>query len=79
MPELLTYSTAEAAAIIPCKERWLLDQLRAGRFPGRKISREWRMTRDDIDRAIEISSVATRLHPIDTLAPESRRRIKQAP
>jgi hypothetical protein len=26
----LTFSLAEAAAQIPCKEKWLADQLRAG-------------------------------------------------
>lgn len=51
--EKLTYSTAEAAAMIPCGESWLIDQLRAGRFPGVKIQRKWRMTRADIEAAVE--------------------------
>lgn len=49
----LTYSTAEAAQIIPCRENWLIDQLRAGRFTARKIHRQWRMTMADIEAAIE--------------------------
>jgi hypothetical protein len=49
----LTYSIAEAAEMIPCGERWLHDQLRAGKFTGRKIQRQWRLTRQDIENIVE--------------------------
>jgi hypothetical protein len=34
--------------------RWLIERLRDGRFPGRKIGREWRMTDEDIEVAIDL-------------------------
>jgi hypothetical protein len=75
----LTYTPAEASAMFPCNERWLIKQLRSGRFPGRKIAREWRMTREDIEQSIEICSAGRQVpQPIsvDIVAPESRRRTK---
>ncbi|MGA5467146.1 helix-turn-helix domain-containing protein [Mycobacterium sp. NPDC050041] len=48
-----TYSLAEAARLMGCTERWLADQLRARRFPGRKICRQWRMTDADIEAATD--------------------------
>ncbi|MCK0174769.1 helix-turn-helix domain-containing protein [Mycolicibacterium sp. F2034L] len=48
-----THSLAEAAELIGCTERWLADQLRARRFPARKINARWRMTDEDIAAAIE--------------------------
>lgn len=53
LPERKTFSPAEAAAIIPCRENWLIDRLREGTFTGVKIHRQWRMTESDIDAAIE--------------------------
>ena len=37
-------------------ERWLIEQLRSGRFPGRKVGRHWRMTDADINTALDICS-----------------------
>lgn len=48
---------AQAAATIPCTERWLADGLRKGRFPGRKIGRKWMLDENDIAAIIEICSV----------------------
>ena len=53
----LLYTVAEAAALMQCRERWLLMQLRAGRFPARKVQRQWRMSDADIQRAIELCAV----------------------
>lgn len=33
--------------------RWLIERLRDGRFPGRKVGREWRMTDEDIEAALD--------------------------
>jgi hypothetical protein len=33
-----TYSTADSAQQMGCSERWLIEQLRANRFPGRKVA-----------------------------------------
>lgn len=50
----LTHNLAEAAAAMGCTERWLADQLRANRFPARKLNGRWRMTDADIEQALEI-------------------------
>ncbi|ALF00482.1 excise [Mycobacterium phage BoostSeason] len=55
---LLTYPVADVARRIPCSERWLTEQIRAGRIPGRKVGRHWRMTEADIEAALESFRVA---------------------
>ncbi|AYR01114.1 excise [Mycobacterium phage LeMond] len=78
---LLTYPLDEVAARIPCSERWLTEQVRAGRIPGRKIGRHWRMTEADIEAALDTfrvtpagrKSVAPAERPI-TLTPTRARR-----
>lgn len=47
-PAVLTRSLAEVAAMVPCSERWLAAEIRAGRFPARRIMGTWRMTDDDV-------------------------------
>jgi hypothetical protein len=72
-----TYSTAEAAELIGSSERWLIEQVRTRRFPGRKVARRWRMTDQDIADAIDICrNVAgiARVPPIG-LTPTSRKRV----
>ena len=56
----LLHTVAEVAALMRCPERWLLMQLRAGRFPGRKVQRQWRMSDADIARVIELCVVRPR-------------------
>jgi hypothetical protein len=51
-------------------ERWLIEQLRAGRFPGRKVGRHWRMTDDDVSAALDICSNEAR-HNVADAAPTS--------
>ncbi|WP_342342593.1 helix-turn-helix domain-containing protein [Mycobacterium asiaticum] len=54
----LTYDLAEAAERIGgVSEKWLAAQLRAGKLPGRKVGRKWRMTIGDIETAVEIFRV----------------------
>lgn len=53
----LTYSLTEAAAMIPCTERWLANGLRAGRFAGHKIMGRWRLT----DRDLELIVISCRV------------------
>ncbi|WEW73692.1 excise [Mycobacterium phage Nanz197] len=81
----LTRPLAEVAALIPCSERWLTEQVRAGRIPGRKIGRSWRMTQADIDAALESfrispesgrKSVAPPANRPIALTPTSRRRTR---
>lgn len=47
----------QAAARIPCSERWLAQNLRSGRFPGKKIGRKWMLSDDDISAILEICAV----------------------
>lgn len=35
-------------------ERWVVEQIRAGRFPARKMGRIWRMTEQDISDALDM-------------------------
>lgn len=77
----LTYSVAQAAQRIPCKERWLADSLRAGRFTACKIGNQWRLTDGDIDAIIRACRTTGQARPkpatvnrfADALAPRSRR------
>ena len=49
-----TYSTGYAAQQIGASsERWVIDQIRSGRFTARKIGRTWRMTEQDIAEALD--------------------------
>jgi hypothetical protein len=51
----LTYDTATSVHKMGGpSERWLIEQLRSGRFPGRKVGRRWRMTDKDISDALDI-------------------------
>lgn len=77
-----TYSTADVAErIMGCSDRWLIEQLRAGRFPGRKIGRHWRMTDQDIADALAVCSNNVRPVPkaakstASGLTPTSRKRV----
>jgi hypothetical protein len=47
----------QAAAKLHCSERWLADNLRAGRFPAKKIGRKWVLDDDDISAILQICSV----------------------
>ncbi|AHB79579.1 excise [Mycobacterium phage Validus] len=83
--EPLTFPLADVARRIPCSERWLTEQVRAGRIPGRKVGRSWRMTQADIDAALSSFRVAPEsgrksvAPPADrplALTPTSRRRVR---
>ncbi|MGZ4530434.1 MAG: hypothetical protein ACXVYA_12600, partial [Mycobacterium sp.] len=56
----------QAAESIPCKERWLADGLRSGRFPGKKVGRKWMLSDDDIAAILQICSVTPSAFSIDT-------------
>lgn len=82
--ELVTYSLAEVAAEI-CgdsmlhPERWLTAKIKAGVFPARKVGRSWRMTRSDINTALDVLSnkvvVAAEAKPAVQLSAGSQRRL----
>ncbi len=48
-----TYSVSDGARAVRKSERWYLQQLRTGRFPGHKAGRTWYLTAADITAAIE--------------------------
>jgi Helix-turn-helix domain len=50
---LVLLDITEAAEKLGCSERWLLNQLRAGRFRGRKIARRWKLSPSDLDAIID--------------------------
>ena len=75
----VTFSIGDVAEQLGApSERWVIDQIRSGRFPARKIGRAWRMTERDIRDALEVcgntlcSSVETAA-PIAGMTPTSRR------
>lgn len=51
------FDIAAAAALIGASERWLADQARARRFPGRKVARRWYFTREDLDEIVRLCAV----------------------
>jgi hypothetical protein len=75
-----TYSTADSARQMGCSERWLIEQLRANRFPGRKVARHWRMTDQDIADALDICANELRRSTADVamisgLTPRSHKKV----
>ena len=77
--ELTEEQIAKGMARHP-SERWLIEQLRAGRFPGRKVARHWRMTEQDIADALDLCRNKHRsIHvaPVIGLTPRSRRRVSK--
>lgn len=78
-----TYSTREATEIIGApSERWLIEQLRAARFPGRKVARRWRLTEEDLAEALDIcrngyGRADSKVTLVVGLTPRSRRRVSK--
>lgn len=75
------FTTAQAAEQMKApSERWLVGQLRAGRFPGRKVGRHWVMTAEDIDAALNVCANDGLRNVVDTpsagLAPRSKRLVR---
>lgn len=51
----ITYNIGDAAQRMGApSERWVVEQIRAGRFPARKMGRAWRMTEQDITDALDV-------------------------
>ncbi|TRW81244.1 DNA-binding protein [Mycolicibacterium sp. 018/SC-01/001] len=78
----LTYSSGDAAIRMGApSERWLIEKLRAGAFPGRKVGRHWRMTDSDIADALAVCSNEVRRSRsastarLSGLTPTSRKRV----
>ncbi|MEC4904565.1 hypothetical protein R2351_17925 [Mycobacteroides chelonae] len=76
----LTYGLTESVQLMGAKsERQVTEWLKAGRIPGRKIGREWRMTIEDIRDAIDSFGVRGEPETLEQkrsgLTPTSRRRL----
>ncbi|MGW4368096.1 hypothetical protein ACWEKT_20880 [Nocardia takedensis] len=50
-----TFPVSAGARALGKSERWYIQQIKNGRFPGRKAGRTWFLTAGDIDAAIEAS------------------------
>ena len=80
MSVAVTYSIAEVAASFNCSPRWLTEQVRAGRFPAKKICKRWRMTDQDIADALDICANDFHCPTTDVaiasgLTPRSRKKV----
>ncbi|MFA1704933.1 helix-turn-helix domain-containing protein [Mycobacterium intracellulare] len=74
---------ADAAKEIGTTERWLANQLRAGRFPAHKVGRQWRFTDRDIAEIIRLCAVPVMFAadagfntPASSMTPTTARRIR---
>lgn len=55
-PHEATYPVSVGARALGKSERWYVEQLKTGRFPGHKAGRSWFLTADDIAAAIKATS-----------------------
>lgn len=70
-----THSVEEVCELIGCESAdWLIDRVRNGTFPARRIVRQLRFSDDDIRGIIEACAVAARSGVVEPLVPTSRRR-----
>jgi hypothetical protein len=83
---MILMDLSQAAAKLHCSERWLADNLRAGRFPAKKIARKWVLDDDDIVGILAICSVtpaefcaetARFVTPASSMTKTTARRIQQ--
>ena len=68
-----TLSVDEVAARLNVSRRWLIEKLRAGKFPGHKIGAQWRLTEADYD-GILAATARTPLPPPPSSATRTTRR-----
>jgi excisionase family DNA binding protein len=77
----------QAAASLHCSKRWLADNLRAGRFPAKKVGRKWVFSEEDINAILQICSVSPgelaseagqSVAPRSSMTETTRRRLQQA-
>lgn len=69
-----TYSLQEVASEMRLEDmadpvRWLTKHIRSGRITARKVGRSWRMTRDDIESALDVFASGKRPAPISVDRP----------
>ena len=76
----LTFDVAEGAVRLGVTTDWYMRQLRARKLPGHKIGRTWRLTDDDLTKALELTAIAANPTHTDPagLTPGSRRRLNRS-
>lgn len=76
----LTFDVAEGAARLGVTTDWYMRQLRARKLPGHKIGRTWRLTDDDLTKALELTAISANPTHTDPagLTPGSRRRLNRS-
>ncbi|MFI7172328.1 helix-turn-helix domain-containing protein [Rhodococcoides fascians] len=75
----LTFDVAEGAARLGVSTDWYMRQLRARKLPGHKLGNRWRLTNEDVERALELTAIAANPSHTDPagLTPGSRRRLNR--
>ncbi|WP_322544451.1 helix-turn-helix domain-containing protein [Rhodococcoides fascians] len=75
----LTFDVAEGAARLGVSTDWYMRQLRARKLPGHKLGNRWRLTNEDVERALELTAIAANPTHTDPagLTPGSRRRLNR--
>lgn len=75
----LTFDVSEGAARLGVTTDWYMRQLRARKLPGHKIGRTWRLTNEDLQKALELTAIAANPRHTDPagLTPGSRRRLNR--
>jgi hypothetical protein len=61
----LLFDLATVAGLLSHSEKWLSDQLRAGRFPARRIGRKWAFAKEDLDAILELCAVGPKAAALD--------------
>lgn len=72
-----TLSVTEVAARLDVSRRWLIEQLRAGKFPGHRIGRQWRLTEADYDGILAATARKPLPKPSSSATPTTRRRLER--
>lgn len=78
---ITTYTVEELARGLNCSVRWLTEQVRAGKFPGRRIARHFCFTDSDVAEILELcanefhKSKDVQHRPAVGLTSQSRRRL----
>ncbi|MDV6230862.1 MerR family transcriptional regulator [Rhodococcus cercidiphylli] len=78
-PAALTFDVEVGAQRLGVSTDWYLRQLRARKLPGHKLGNRWRLTDDDLAKALELTAVAANPTAADPagLTPGSRRRLNR--
>ena len=80
MTTALTFEVSVGAQRLGVTTDWYMRQLRARKLPGHKLGNRWRLTDDDLTKALELTAVAANPTHTDPagLTPGSRRRLNRS-